>query len=53
MPYRARGSTVQVKRGSRWVLFKKHPSPAKAKAHAAALNINVHHPELARKKRKK
>ena len=45
MPYKAVGNKVMVKRLGRWVLLKKHPTPARAKAHAVALNINVHHPE--------
>jgi len=52
MPYRARGKIVYVKRGARWVRHKVHPTAAKAKKHAAALNIGVHHPEKARRKRK-
>ena len=52
MPYRARGKIVYVKRGARWVQLKVHPTAAKAKAHAAALNINVSHPEKARRKSK-
>ena len=52
MPYRAKGKNVQVKRKSGWRLHKKHPSAAKAKAHASALNIHVHHPKKARKKKR-
>jgi len=48
MPYRARGKVVYVKRGARWVQLKVHPTAAKAKA----LNINVSHPEKARRKSK-
>jgi len=43
MPYRVKGSTVQVKRGTRWVVLKRHPSAAKAQAHLRALNANVPH----------
>jgi hypothetical protein len=43
MPYRAVGKVVQVKRSGKWVHKKTHPTPAKAKKHAAALNINVKH----------
>lgn len=42
MPYRARGVWVLVYKNGRWVPFKRHPSPEKAKAHAAALNIHAH-----------
>ena len=42
MPYKATNKTVLKKTGGRWVVHKRHPSAAKAKAHAAALNINVH-----------
>ena len=30
-----------VKRGGKWVRLKRHPTAAKAKKHATALNINV------------
>jgi len=53
MPYKATGKVVYVKRGARWVRHKVHPSAAKAKAHAAALNINVHHPRKPRKRRRR
>ncbi len=43
MPYRARGRVVQVLRNGRWVTLKVHPTPEKARRHAAALNINVRH----------
>ena len=43
MPYKATGRRVLVKRGGRWVLLKKHPTAAQAKAHAGALNANVRH----------
>jgi len=42
MPYKASGSNVMIKRGSKWVILKKHPNPEAARKHAAALNINVH-----------
>jgi hypothetical protein len=42
MPYKAVGSRVYVKRRGKWVLMKTHPDARHAKAHAAALNINVH-----------
>lgn len=45
MPYRARGNYVYVYKNGRWVRFKKHPTPEKAKKHAAALNIHVHEKE--------
>lgn len=56
MPYRLNPKNrrqVQVKRASGWVLKKTHPSVAEAKAHMSALNINVHHPSKARKRRKR
>jgi len=55
MPYKLSksGKAVLVKRGNRWVVLKRHPTREKARKHVAALNINVHHPEKARKKRKK
>jgi len=43
MPYRARGNVVQVKRGDRWVVLKRHTSAAAAKRHARALSANVRH----------
>jgi hypothetical protein len=43
MPYRSKGRRVYVKRGGKWVLLKVHRSEAEARAHAAALNINVRH----------
>lgn len=41
MPYRARGKVVEVKRKDRWMPLKRHKTVRAAKAHAAALNINV------------
>lgn len=50
VPYRARGATVQKQQSDgSWVVHKRHSTPAKAKAHAAALNINVDHPGKAKK----
>lgn len=43
MPYKAKGKVVYVKRGGRWVALKTHPTVRAAKAHLAALNINVRH----------
>jgi len=56
MPYRLNPKNrreVQVKRKSGWVRKKLHPTVAKATAHVSALNLNVHHPEKARKRRKR
>lgn len=41
MPYRARGRVVQVLKDGEWRPFKVHPTPAQAKAQAAALNIKL------------
>lgn len=41
MPYRLKGTEVQVKRGKRWKTVKKHKTARAAKAHLAALKINV------------
>lgn len=43
MPYKASGKTVLVKKGRRWVIFKRHDSEAAARRHARALNANVKH----------
>jgi len=32
-----------VQKGGKWVVLKEHPTAAKAKAHLAALQINVGH----------
>ena len=55
MPYRLNPKNrrqVQVQRGTHWILEKTHKTVALAKKHAAALNINVSHPEKARKKKR-
>jgi len=44
---------VQVKRKTRWVHKHTHKTVALAKKHVSALNINVHHPEKAKPKRRK
>jgi hypothetical protein len=41
MPYKVSGKWVLVLREGRWIKFKRHVSEAAAKAHAAALNLNV------------
>ena len=43
MPYKSSGKWVMIKRGGKWVRFKEHKNETAAKAHAAALNINVGH----------
>ena len=43
MPYRVKGKTVEVSRPKGWVTLKVHSTPAHAKKHLAALNINVKH----------
>ena len=46
MPYRLNPkdkTIVQKKVGSKWQKLKKHPDTKKAKAHLAALKINVKH----------
>lgn len=43
MPYKAKSNWVLVKKAGRWVKFKKHETPKKAKAHATALNTNIRH----------
>ena len=43
MPYRVRGTVVQVQRSGRWRMLKKHRSHAKAMAHMRALKANVKH----------
>lgn len=43
MPYKASGKTVLIKRGGKWIVLKRHPTPKAAKAHAGALNANVKH----------
>ena len=56
MPYRLNPRNrreVQVKRKTRWVRKKLHPTVAKAKAHVQALGINVGHPGKVRKKRRR
>lgn len=55
MPYRLNPKNrrqVQVKRGTRWVLKKTHKTVALAKKHVSALNIHVHHPEKARRRKR-
>lgn len=55
MPYRLNPKNrrqVQVRRKDRWVLKATHKTVALAKKHVSALNIHVHHPEKARRKRK-
>lgn len=42
MPYHARGSWVMVKRGDRWVAWKKAANPERAKRWAAKLNMLLH-----------
>lgn len=46
MPYRRRGSQVQVKRPSGWKKLKTHKTVKKAAAHLRALNINVSHKKV-------
>jgi len=56
MPYRLNPKNrreVQVKRKSGWVHKHTHKTVALAKKHVSALNIHVHHPEKARKRRRK
>jgi|TARA_R110000751_G_scaffold99969_1_gene193558 hypothetical protein len=43
MPYRVKGKTVEVSRPKGWVTLKVHSTPAHAKKHLAALNMNVKH----------
>lgn len=55
MPYRLNPKNrrqVQVKRKSGWVLKKTHKTVALAKKHVSALNIHVHHPEKARRRKR-
>lgn len=54
MPYKATGSTVLVKKGGKWQVFRRGKNPANAQAQAAALNANVdHHTDEGRKREKK
>ncbi len=41
MPYRQVGNRVYVLKDGKWTLLKKHPTEKKARAHAAALRIQV------------
>jgi len=51
MPYRRRGTKVEVQRGSAWHTLKNHTSVAKAIRHLKALKINVgSHGQSKRKK---
>ena len=43
MPYRVKGKTVEVSRPKGWVTLKVHSTPAHAKKHLTALNMNVKH----------
>ena len=42
MPYKASGNRVLVHKNGKWRPFHTHPTAAKAKAQAAALNIKLH-----------
>ena len=56
MPYRLNPKNrreVQVKRKSGWARKKVHKTVKEARAHMQALNIHVHHPGKARKRRKR
>ena len=41
MPYRVKGTTVQVKRSGKWVTLTKHKKKERAEAHLRALYANV------------
>lgn len=48
MPYKPSGPWVLVKRGGKWKRLKRHPTPEKARRHAAALNAKVTNKERKR-----
>lgn len=55
MPYRLNPRNrreVQVRRKGRWVKKTLHKTIALAKKHVSALNIHVHHPEKARRRKR-
>jgi len=52
MPYRLSGRTVMKYEGGRWIVLKRHPTVAAARAHLAALGINVMAKERGRERRK-
>jgi len=41
MPYRIKGTTVQVKRAGKWVTLHRHKTKAEAEAHLKALYANT------------
>ena len=41
MPYRVKGSTVQVKRSGKWVTLTKHKTKERAEAHKRKLDASV------------
>lgn len=56
MPYRLNPKNrrqVQVRRGTRWVHKHTHKTVALARKHVSALNLHVHHPEKARKPKRR
>jgi len=52
MPYKASGKWVLIYRDGRWVRYQEHATEERAKAHAAALNINVTAKETPKRKKK-